>query len=57
MSQPRSRLLILIGLLLLALLLSLSAGTVWLTPGAVLDHLIAHDRRTSKSGIADCREV
>ncbi|QXG37153.1 iron chelate uptake ABC transporter family permease subunit [Pseudomonas viridiflava] len=45
MSQPRSRLLILIGLLLLALLLSLSAGTVWLTPGAVLDHLIAHDSK------------
>ncbi|WP_439868228.1 iron chelate uptake ABC transporter family permease subunit [Pseudomonas syringae] len=45
MNHPRARLLLLMTLLALALLLSLSAGTVWLTPDAVLDHLIAHDSK------------
>jgi iron complex transport system permease protein len=45
MNRPATRLLILLGLLLLAVAVSLSAGTVWLTPDAVLGHLIAHDSK------------
>ncbi|WP_339539570.1 iron chelate uptake ABC transporter family permease subunit [Pseudomonas sp. RA_5y_Pfl1_P24] len=43
MIRPRLRLWLLLGLLLLATLVSLSAGTLWLTLDTVLDRLLAHD--------------
>ncbi|MEG5265292.1 iron chelate uptake ABC transporter family permease subunit [Pseudomonas sp. JDS28PS106] len=45
MNRPAPRLVLLLTLLALAIGLSLSAGTMWLTPDAVLDHLIAHDSK------------
>ena len=43
MIRPNVRLWLLLGLLLLATFVSLSAGTQWLSPGTVLDRLLAHD--------------
>ena len=43
MTQPRLRLWLLLGMLLVATGVSLSAGTVWLTPETVLDRLLAHN--------------
>lgn len=43
MIRPRLRLWLLLGLLLVELLASLSAGTVWLKPATVLERLLAHD--------------
>ena len=43
MTQPRLRLWLLLGLLLVATFVSLSAGTLWLTPDTVLERLLAHN--------------
>ncbi len=43
MIRPRFRLWLLLGLLLLATFVSLSAGTLWLKPATVFDRLLAHD--------------
>ena len=42
MIRPRLRLWLLLGLLLVALLASLSAGTVWLKPATVLELSLIH---------------
>ena len=57
MIRPRLRLWLLLGLLLVALLASLSAGTVWLKPATVLERLLAHDALDFEEiGRASCRE-
>ncbi|MGR3889109.1 iron chelate uptake ABC transporter family permease subunit [Pseudomonas sp. 1152_12] len=43
MTQPRLRLWLLLGGLLVATFISLSAGTLWLTPQTVLERLLAHN--------------
>lgn len=43
MSVGRIRLAVLVGLLALAAFASLSIGTTWLKPGAVIERLVAHD--------------